>query len=262
VRGRPLNRSIESRLPGVERATISEDDRFDLKADVENLSEAVVSWWVKKAPLSLKWCYYYPPMKSRDPNHALKVFRERKSPLRTRDLIDQGVHTDALYGLRETGQVIEIGRGLYRLVDAEEAEYPDLAEVAARAQAAAVCLISALDFHGITTQIPSSIHLAVPRGNYHRIKLSVPVTVYRFDPKTFSEGLETHRIAEMPIRIYNIARTLADCFKFRNKIGLDVALEALRLARQRKRVQNRDLLRYAKLLRVEKVISPYLEAVE
>jgi predicted transcriptional regulator of viral defense system len=201
-------------------------------------------------------------MKSRDLNGALKVFRENAVPLRTRDLIRQGVHTDALYALRETGQVIEIGRGLYRLADAEEAEHPDLAEVAARAQTAAVCLISALAYHGITTQIPSSIHLAVPRGNYHRIKLSVPVTAYRFDAKTFNEGLETHRIADMPVRIYNIARTIADCFKFRNKIGLDVALEALRLARQRKRLQNRELLRYAKLLRVEKVISPYLEAVE
>ena len=201
-------------------------------------------------------------MKSRDLNGALKVFREKGVPLRTRDLIKQGVHTDALYALRETGQVIEIGRGLYRLADAEEAEHPDLAEVAARAQTAAVCLISSLAYHGITTQIPSSIHLAVPRGNYHRIRLSIPVTVYRFDPKTFSAGLETHRIAEMPVRIYDIARTIADCFKFRNKIGLDVALEALRLARQRKRMQNRELLRYAKLLRVEKVIAPYLEAVE
>ena len=201
-------------------------------------------------------------MKSRDINGALKVFSEKRVPLRTRDLIKQGVHTDALYALRETGQVIEIGRGLYRLADAEEAEHPDLAEVAARAQTAAVCLISALDYHGITTQIPSSINLAVPRGNYHRIKLSIPVTVYRFDPKTFNEGLETHRIGGMPVRVYNIARTIADCFKFRNKIGLDVAIEALRLARQRKRLQNRELLRYAKLLRVEKVITPYLEAVE
>jgi hypothetical protein len=107
-----------------------------------------------------------------------------------------------------------------------------------------------------------SSHLAVPRGNYHRIKLSIPVTVYRFDQKTFSEGLETHRVAEMPVRVYNIARTIADCFKFRNKIGLCVSLEALRLARQRKRLQNRELLHYAKLLRFEKVISPYLQAVE
>jgi hypothetical protein len=86
--------------------------------------------------------------------------------------------------------------------------------------------------------------------------------VYRFDPKTFHEGLETHCVAGMPLKIYGIARTVADCFKFRNKLGLDVALEALRLARRRKRVQNRELLRYARPLRVEKPMSPYLQAIE
>src|SRR6185312_11641793 len=127
---------------------------------------------------------------------------------------------------------------------------------------AAVCLISALSYHEITTQVPSAVHLAVPLGDYHRIKLSMPVTVYRFDPKTFSEGLETHRIGGMPVKIYSAARSIADCFKFRNKIGLDVAIESLRLARQRKRMQNRELLRYAKLLRVEKTITPYIQAIE
>jgi predicted transcriptional regulator of viral defense system len=201
-------------------------------------------------------------MKTRDLDTALRIFREKGGTLRTRDLIKLGVHTDALYALRDGGRVIELGRGLYRLAEIGEAEHPDLVEVAARAPNAAVCLISALSYHGITTQIPSSVNLAVPRGSYHRIKLSIPVTVYRFDPKTFNDGLETHRIGGMPLKVYGIARTVVDCFKFRNKIGLDVALEALRLARQRKRVQNRDLLRYARLLRVEKPMSPYLHAIE
>jgi predicted transcriptional regulator of viral defense system len=201
-------------------------------------------------------------MKTRDLDIALRIFRDKGGTLRTRDLIALGVHTDALYTLRDSGRVIELGRGLYRLAEISEAEHPDLVEVAARATNAAVCLISALSYHGITTQIPSSVHLAVPRGSYHRIKLSIPVTVYRFDPKTFKDGLETHRIGGMPLKVYGIARTVVDCFKFRNKIGLDVALEALRLARQRKRIQNRDLLRYARLLRVEKPMSPYLQAIE
>ena len=201
-------------------------------------------------------------MKTRDLDTALKAFRDKGGTLRTRDLIALGVHTDALYALRETGQIVELARGLYRVADAGEADHPDLAEVAARAPNAAVCLVSALSYHEITTQIPSSVHLAVRRGDYHRIKLSMAVTVYRFDLKTFNEGLETHRIDEMPVRIYNAARTVADCFKFRNKIGLDVAIEALRLARQRNRLQNREILRYAKLLRVEKPISPYLQAIE
>jgi predicted transcriptional regulator of viral defense system len=201
-------------------------------------------------------------MKTRNLNAALKVFREKGGALRTRDLSALGVHTDALYALRESGRVVELGRGLYRLAEAGEAEHPDLAVVAARAPNAVVCLISALSYHGITTQIPSSVQLAVPRGTYHGIKLSIPVTVHRFDPKTFDEGLETHRIGGMPLKIYGAARTVVDCFKFRNKIGLDVALEALRMARQRKRVQNRELLRYARLLRVETPMAPYLQAIE
>jgi hypothetical protein len=90
----------------------------------------------------------------------------------------------------------------------------------------------------------------------------MPVTVYQFDPNTFKEGLESHPIGGMPVKIYSVPRTVVDCFKFRNKLGLDVALEALRLARERKRVQNRELLRYARLLRVEKPMSPYLQAIE
>ena len=201
-------------------------------------------------------------MKTRDLNAALKAFRDKGGTLRTRDLIAHGVHTDALYALRDSGRVVELGRGLYRVADAGEAEHPDLAVVAARAPSAAVCLISALSYHGITTQIPSTVHLAVPRGNYHGIKLSIPVTVYRFDPKTFDEGLESHSVGGLPVRIYSAARSVVDCFKFRNKLGLEVALEALRLARQRKRVQNRELLRYARLLRVEKPMTPFLQAIE
>jgi predicted transcriptional regulator of viral defense system len=203
-----------------------------------------------------------PIMKTRDRNKALNSFRDRGGTLRTRDLMALGVHTDVLYALRQEGRIIELGRGLYRLTDAGEAEHPDLALVAARAPTAAVCLISALSYHGITTQIPSAVSLAVPRGSYHRIKMSIPVTVYRFDPKTFLEGLETHRIGGMPLKIYSVARTVVDCFKFRNKVGLDIALEALRLARQRKKLQNRELLHYARLLRVEKPMTPYLQAIE
>lgn len=201
-------------------------------------------------------------MKTRNLDTALETFRKKGGTLRTRDLIALGVHTDALYSLRNSGRIIELGRGLYRLAEAEEAEHPDLALVAARASDAAVCLISALAYHDITTQIPSSVHLAVSRGSYHGITLSIPVTVYRFDPKTFNKGLERHRVGGMPLKIYSAARSVVDCFKFRNKLGMDVTLEALRLARQRKRVQNRELLHYARLLRVENPMAPYLQAIE
>ena len=102
----------------------------------------------------------------------------------------------------------------------------------------------------------------MPRGSYPSIRLPIPVTVYRFDPKTFNKGLETHRIGGMPLKIYGAARSVVDVFKFGTKIGLDVALEALRMARQRKRVETRGLLHYARLLRVENPMSPYLQAIE
>lgn len=193
----------------------------------------------------------------------MKIFRHGGGTLRTKDAIALGIHTDALYELRDQGQIIELGRGLYRLAETNEAENPDLAIVAVRSPNAAVCLISALEYHGITSQIPAAVHLAVPRGSYHRLKLDpMPVKVYRFDANTFEAGLEVHKVDGLPVKIYSPARAVVDAFKFRNKIGLDVAIEALRLARRRKRVQNRELLHFARLLRVESPISPYLQAIE
>lgn len=201
-------------------------------------------------------------MSSRDITAALQAFRRHKGALRTKDALALGIHPATLYKLRDSGELTELARGLYRLADAKEFRYPDLAVVAVRAPGAAVCLISALAFHNITTQIPAVVHLAVPRGKYHRLNLApLPVRVYRFDPKTFEAGLETHELDGARIKVYNPARSVVDSFKFRNKVGLDVALEALRLARARKRVSNRELLHYARLLRVERPIRPYLEAL-
>ena len=145
---------------------------------------------------------------------------------------------------------------------AEEFSNPDLVLVAVKAPNAVICLISALSYHGITTQIPRIVNLAVPRGKYAGLRLRVPpVKVYRFDAATFEEGIEVHPVDGLQLRVYGVARTLVDCFKYRNKIGLDVAVEALRFARERKRVTNRDILGIARLLRQERVMSPHLEAV-
>jgi predicted transcriptional regulator of viral defense system len=201
-------------------------------------------------------------MTSRDVTAALQALRRHAGAVRTKDALALGIHPATLYKLRDSGKLTELARGLYRLADAKESRNPDLAVVAARAPGAAVCLISALAFHNITTQIPAVVHLAVPRGKYHRLKLApLPVRVYRFDPKTFDAGLETHELEGALIRVYSAARSVVDSFKFRNKIGLDVALEALRLARARKRVSNRQLLHYAGLLHVERLMRPYLEAL-
>jgi predicted transcriptional regulator of viral defense system len=201
-------------------------------------------------------------VRARDIPAAIKAFRRHGGALRTAQALALGIHPATLYEMRDTGRLIELARGLFRLAGAKEASHPDLAIVGVKAPGAAVCLISALAFHGITTQIPAAVHLAVPRGSYHGFKLApLPVKVYRFDPRSFEAGLEDHVIGGHRVRIYDVARTVADCFKFRNKIGLDVAIEALRFARERKKLSNRELLHHARALRVERTVRPYLEAL-
>ena len=199
---------------------------------------------------------------TRDLQSVLETFRQHGGVLRTGQALMRGIHPAALYSLVEAGQLTRLARGLYRLADAQEFSNPDLAVVAAKAPDAVVCLISALSFHGITTQVPRAVHLAVSRGRYAGLRLRTPpVKIYRFDAATFDQGIEAHQIDGVTVRIYGVARTLVDCFKYRNKLGLDIAIEALRFARQRKRIRNREILHFARLLHQVRVISPYLESV-
>jgi len=199
---------------------------------------------------------------TRDLQSVLETFRQHGGVLRTGQALMRGIHPAALYSLVEAGQLTRLARGLYRLADAQEFSNPDLAVVAAKAPDAVVCLISALSFHGITTQVPRAVHLAVSRGRYAGLRLRTPpVKIYRFDAATFDQGIEAHQIDGVTVRIYGVARTLVDCFKYRNKLGLDIAIEALRFARERNRINNREILHFARLLRQVRVISPYLESV-
>jgi predicted transcriptional regulator of viral defense system len=199
---------------------------------------------------------------TRDLQSVLETFRQHGGVLRTGQALMRGIHPAALYSLVEAGQLTRLARGLYRLADAQEFSNPDLAVVAAKAPDAVVCLISALSFHGITTQVPRAVHLAVSRGRYAGLRLRTPpVKIYRFDAATFDQGIEAHQIDGVTVRIYGVARTLVDCFKYRNKLGLDIAIEALRFARERKRISNREILHFARLLHQVRVISPYLESV-
>jgi predicted transcriptional regulator of viral defense system len=199
---------------------------------------------------------------TRDHQSVLETFRQHGGVLRTGQALIRGIHPAALYSLVEAGQLTRLARGLYRLADAQEFSNPDLAVVAAKAPDAVVCLISALSFHGITTQVPRAVYLAVSRGRYAGLRLRTPpVKIYRFDAASFDEGIEAHQIDGITVRIYGVARTLVDCFKYRNKLGLDIAIEALRFARERKRISNREILHFARLLRQVRVIGPYLESV-
>jgi predicted transcriptional regulator of viral defense system len=201
-------------------------------------------------------------IQTRDIQAALETFRQHGGVMRTSQALTQGIHPAALYRLVADAQLTRLARGLYRLASAREFSNPDLAVVAAKAPHAVVCLISALAFHGITTQVPRVVHLAVPRGRYAGLRLRTPpVKIYRFDVATFNQGIDLHLIDEVPVRIYGVARTIVDCFKYRNKLGLDIAIEALRFARARKRTSNREILHFAQLLRQDRVMAPYLESV-
>src|ERR1700722_12793832 len=153
-------------------------------------------------------------IQTRDIQAALETFRQHGGVMRTSQALTQGIHPAALYRLVADGQLTRLARGLYRLASAREFNNPDLAVVAAKAPDAVACLISALAFHGITTQVPRVVHLAVPRGRYAGLRLRTPpVTVYRVHAATFVQGIERHPIDGIPVRIYGVARTLVDCFK-------------------------------------------------
>ena len=199
---------------------------------------------------------------TRDIETAVEIFLRHGGVMRTSQALVRGIHPATLYSLVEEGQLTRLARGLYRLASTQEFSNPDLTVVAAKAPDAVVCLISALSFHGVTTQVPRVVHLAVPRGRYAGLRMRTPpVTIYRFDAPTFEQGIEPHSVDGVPVRIYSVARTIVDCFKYRNKLGLDVAVEALRFARARKRISNREILPFAHLLRLDRVMTPYLESV-
>jgi predicted transcriptional regulator of viral defense system len=181
--------------------------------------------------------------------------------LQTKDAITAGIHPRTLYTLRDEGIIECLSRGLYRLADAPALANPDLVAVAKRVPSGVICLLSALSFHEITTQIPHEIYVAVSRNAEAPRIDHPPVRTFWFAGRAFTEGIEVHRLDGVPVCIYNRAKTLADCFKYRNKIGMDTVLEALRLCRDQRRLDVDALMRYAEIRRVKGVVRPYLEAI-
>jgi predicted transcriptional regulator of viral defense system len=189
------------------------------------------------------------------------AFRRHGGVLRTSEALKLGIHPQTLYALRDEGRLTRLDRGLYTLADAPESANPDLIVVARRVPKGILCLLSALAFHELTTQLPHQVHIALPRGTKSPRLLHPPLRVFRFSGLAFSRGVEKHRIDGSEIRIYTPAKTVADCFKFRNQIGLDVALEALRGCWRRKLCTMDDLWKYARICRVANVMRPYLESL-
>jgi predicted transcriptional regulator of viral defense system len=190
-----------------------------------------------------------------------KAFNRGGGVLRTSAALRAGIHPRRLYEMRDSGVVERLGRGLYRLADLPPLNNPDLVTVAAKVPAGVVCLISALAYHEITTQIPHEVQLALPRGAEPPRLEHPPIRIFWFSGRAFTEGIERHKVDGIALRVYSPEKTLADCFKYRNKLGLDTVLEALRLYRTRKRTKVDELMRFARVCRVEKVMRPYLEAL-
>jgi predicted transcriptional regulator of viral defense system len=181
--------------------------------------------------------------------------------MRTAQAIRLGVHPRTLYEMRDAGVLDQLARGVYRLTELPVLGDPDLATVALKIPHGVLCLISALAFHEMTTLIPHEIYLAVSRGTTHPRLDYPPLRIFWFTDKAFTQGIETHTRDGIRVKVYSPEKTLADCFKYRNKIGIDTVIEALRLYQQRKPVKVEQLLRFARVCRVSKVMKPYLEAL-
>jgi len=181
--------------------------------------------------------------------------------VRPRDIEAIGLPREYLLRLHRQGKVVRSGRGLYSLPDAAITERHSYAEVARRVPGSVFCLLSALAFHEITTQSPASVWIAVPKGT-RRPAISTPsLRVVRLSGPSLTEGIENQKVEGVPIRVYSVAKTVADCFKFRNKVGHDVAIEALKDALREKKATVNEIYRYAKVCRVSNVIRPYMEAL-
>ncbi len=194
-------------------------------------------------------------------NHASIILNiaRHQSLVRPRDVEAQGASRAILAKLAREGTVTRLSRGLYTLAEQPCSEHISLAQVAAKHPNVRVCLLSALQFHGLTTQAPFEVWVAIPNKDRTPKSDYPPVRVVRFSGPALTEGLEQHSIDGITVQITNVAKTVADCFKYRNKIGLDVALEALREAWHSKRVSMDDLWHYAGICRVSNVMRPYME---
>ena len=185
----------------------------------------------------------------------------QRGMLRPSDLDDIGAPRIVLTRMTANGLLEKAGRGIYRLPGNPGSEHESLVTIATKVPQAVFCLLTALQFHELTTQLPREVWIAMPRGSHTPRIGYPPVKMVQFSGKAYSEGIEVARRDQVKLRVYSVAKTIADCFKHRNKIGLDVALEALKDARAKKKASADDLWRCAKICRVANVMRPYLESV-
>jgi predicted transcriptional regulator of viral defense system len=190
---------------------------------------------------------------------VIRRHASKSGHIRTCDLVKAGIPRIALTRMVRSGEIERIARGVYVLPGGKVTENHSLAEIAGRVPEGVVCLLSALRFHGITTQNPSEVYLMIPSGTRTPREGRTRFRVFRAGGASLREGIIETRIEGVNVRISDVAKTVADCFKYRNKIGLDVAMEALTECRRRRLCPMDDLWRFAKICRVANVMRPYLE---
>jgi predicted transcriptional regulator of viral defense system len=193
---------------------------------------------------------------------AQVIFTERGGILRATEAIRLGIAPRMLYAMRDAKKLRTLSRGVYQLASMAMPAQPELVVIARRLQKAVICLVSALYFHGLTTQVPHYVYAALPVGS-PQPKLDYPsLYIVRLSGECMTSGIESHRIDGESIRVFSVAKTIADCFKFRNKIGIDVAVEALRDALQSGKTTPGQLHEFARINRVTNILRPYLEALQ
>ncbi len=191
----------------------------------------------------------------------MNFFQGHGGVARFSTVLKAGFHPDSLIALEKEGKVEKIARGLYRVTNYTHGTHPDLVIASLQAPRGVICLLSALSFYEATNEIPKYVDLAIPQSTHaNRIKYP-PVRFYRFASKTWKAGIEEHKFEGHKIKVYSLAKTIADCFKFRNKIGMDVARDALKVAVTEKNITPKEIMKYAKICRVDSIIKPILEAI-
>lgn len=193
---------------------------------------------------------------------AKDIFRQAGGVLLTQQALGLGINPRTLYAMRDNGALETMSRGVYRLCEIPLNGSDDLISIAHRVPRGRICLISALAFHGLTTQIPHFVYCAISRNAGLPCVDYPPTRFFRFSESTYSAGVDYHEMSGVQVAIYSPEKTLADCFKYRNRIvGMDTVLEALRTYRERMPLRVDAILKYARLCRVEKILTPYLEAM-
>jgi len=196
-----------------------------------------------------------------DTTTRVREFVRRRGVVRPRDVEEAGYPRALVYRLRDRGELEQIGRGLFRHPEAELTEKHMYAEAAKAVPGGVVCLISSLAFHGVGTQNPARIWLALERGSQRPTAVDLPLEFAWFSGEAFTAGVEVHDVEGVTVRVYSPAKTVADLFKYRNKLGVDVAIEALEDGWRRRLFTVDELMRYAAVCRVERVIRPYVQAI-